>query len=180
MNLYGFGGGDPINHSDPFGLCPPDDDDPCNTSTGDANLDTPKSRYVMERGYKNAGTDAGGYSLEAGGACYQDGECIAGTGATREHINIAINGKRKVGFDWHTHGNVGRVRESGIAGDMYTEGPSGPDIGDAEMVYRHPILKMLGNASYPSYIVDKNHIYRLTPGADGSAAITTFERWKKP
>lgn len=23
MNLYGFAGGDPINFSDPFGLCPP-------------------------------------------------------------------------------------------------------------------------------------------------------------
>jgi len=23
MNLYGFGGGDPVNFSDPFGLCPP-------------------------------------------------------------------------------------------------------------------------------------------------------------
>ena len=26
MNLYGFGGGDPVNFSDPFGLCPPKDD----------------------------------------------------------------------------------------------------------------------------------------------------------
>ena len=25
MNLYGFGGGDPVNNSDPFGLCPPCD-----------------------------------------------------------------------------------------------------------------------------------------------------------
>jgi hypothetical protein len=29
MNLYGFGGGDPVNYADPFGLCPPDDDKPC-------------------------------------------------------------------------------------------------------------------------------------------------------
>ena len=25
MNLYGFAGGDPVNQSDPFGLCPPKD-----------------------------------------------------------------------------------------------------------------------------------------------------------
>ena len=25
LNLYGFGGGDPVNYSDPFGLCPPKD-----------------------------------------------------------------------------------------------------------------------------------------------------------
>jgi RHS repeat-associated protein len=28
LNLYGFAGGDPINFSDPFGLCPPENDDP--------------------------------------------------------------------------------------------------------------------------------------------------------
>ena len=25
LNLYGFGGGDPVNYSDPYGLCPPSD-----------------------------------------------------------------------------------------------------------------------------------------------------------
>ena len=29
MNVYGFAGGDPVNFSDPFGLCPPKDDTPC-------------------------------------------------------------------------------------------------------------------------------------------------------
>jgi RHS repeat-associated protein len=28
LNLYGFAGGDPVNFSDPFGLCPPADDNP--------------------------------------------------------------------------------------------------------------------------------------------------------
>jgi len=27
LNLYGFAGGDPINYSDPFGLCPPEDNE---------------------------------------------------------------------------------------------------------------------------------------------------------
>src|SRR5206468_7456463 len=29
LNLYGFAGGDPVNFSDPFGLCPPKDNTPC-------------------------------------------------------------------------------------------------------------------------------------------------------
>ena len=31
MNLYGFAGGDPVNFSDPFGLCPDKDDPACTT-----------------------------------------------------------------------------------------------------------------------------------------------------
>jgi RHS repeat-associated protein len=29
LNVYGFAGGDPVNYSDPFGLCPPKDNNPC-------------------------------------------------------------------------------------------------------------------------------------------------------
>ncbi|MEP6733819.1 MAG: putative toxin [bacterium] len=29
LNAYGFGGGDPVNFSDPFGLCPPEDNKAC-------------------------------------------------------------------------------------------------------------------------------------------------------
>jgi len=29
LNLYGYAGGDPVNSSDPFGLCPPEDDEDC-------------------------------------------------------------------------------------------------------------------------------------------------------
>jgi RHS repeat-associated protein len=29
LNAYGFANGDPINFSDPFGLCPPESDEPC-------------------------------------------------------------------------------------------------------------------------------------------------------
>jgi hypothetical protein len=156
MNLYGFAGGDPVNFSDPFGLCPPEDNDPCNMKTGDPNLDTPSTRNVMESSYKSAGLDAGGYRLEDGGVCYLDGNCTGGTNATREHIDIYIDGKRRVQFDWHTHGNVGRPRLGRVPGDMYTAGASQPDIGDAEMVYKNPIMQLLRNASFPSYILDKD------------------------
>ncbi len=177
---YGYAGGDPVNFSDPFGLCPPEDNDPCNMNTGDPNLDNADSRNQMERGYKNAGTDAGGYRLEAGGVCYVDGECVSGKNATRENIDLASDPRRKAKYDWHTHGNVGRTRESGVPGDVYTAGASTPDIEGAEMVYNSPLLKMFGNNLYPSYIVDDKYIYRITPGADGKAQIATFNRWKTP
>jgi RHS repeat-associated protein len=35
LNLYGFAGGDPVNYSDPFGLCPPKDNVPCRDVTSE-------------------------------------------------------------------------------------------------------------------------------------------------
>jgi RHS repeat-associated protein len=180
INLYGFAGGDPANFADPFGLCPPYDDDPCDMSTGDPNLDDPETRNVMEQGYKTAPKDKLGYSIEQGGVCYEDGVCNPGTNATREHIDVSIDGMRPVRFDWHTHGNEGRRRPSGIPGDMYMPGPSESDLADAEMVYKNPVLRALGNASFPTYIVAPNHIYRITPGPNRNAVVTTFNRWKVP
>jgi len=34
LNAYGFGGGDPVSYSDPFGLCPPEDDNNANCTAG--------------------------------------------------------------------------------------------------------------------------------------------------
>ena len=34
MNLYGFAGGDPVNFSDPFGLCPPKNEDKSDCAMG--------------------------------------------------------------------------------------------------------------------------------------------------
>jgi hypothetical protein len=34
MNLYGFAGGDPVNYSDPFGLCPPKDENTSDCEAG--------------------------------------------------------------------------------------------------------------------------------------------------
>ena len=48
MDLYGFASGDPINFSDPFGLSPPKDADPCNVEAGDPNLDELSSRQPLE------------------------------------------------------------------------------------------------------------------------------------
>lgn len=38
MNLYGFAGGDPVNYSDPFGLCPDPKDPVCQWSMGGGRL----------------------------------------------------------------------------------------------------------------------------------------------
>lgn len=180
LDVYGFANGDPVNDSDPCGLCPPEDNHPCDMSTGDPNLDDPASRNVMERGCKNARTDRQGYRIEQGGVCYKDGQCVSGRNANRENIDIVIDGERPVQFDWHTHPNEERPRPSGIPGDMYTDGPSGPDISDAEMVYGNPVLGPFGNDAFPSYIIGANKIYRLTPDENRKATVTTFNRWIAP
>jgi len=52
MNLYGYGAGDPINNSDPFGLCPT-----CGDEAVDfyASIATDPSRSAAARGGANVG-----------------------------------------------------------------------------------------------------------------------------
>lgn len=164
-NLYGYAGADPANNNDPFGLCPPKDKDPCNTSTGDPNLDNTASRQRMEDSYKNA-PDSSGYKLEQGGRCQNDGSCQGYSGSTG-NIDIPVN--RNTSFDWHTHGNVG-MPVPGDPGNVFTRGASEPDISSAALAYRVGIRE-------PSYILDDKNIYRLSPGTNGAVVITTFSRW---
>ena len=52
MNLYGFAGGDPVNFSDPFGLCPPKDQ---NTSDCRYPDDRPLEEITTTRNIIKAG-----------------------------------------------------------------------------------------------------------------------------
>ena len=166
LNLYGFAGGDPVNYSDPFGLCPR-----CNMHTGDRNLDNPESRDRMEDSYDKAPTDSGGYRVEQGGSCSDTGACEEGSQATRDHIRIRVDKHTK--YDWHTHGNVGKAKETGtIFQDMYVRGPSEDDISGAGLAFQ------VGFKS-PSYIIDDSFIYRLTAGKNNEVKIDFFQRWEQ-
>ena len=50
LNLYGFANGDPVNFSDPFGLCPPKDSNrlDCTVHLNGATLSDPKFRARLE------------------------------------------------------------------------------------------------------------------------------------
>ena len=51
LNLYGFANGDPVNFSDPFGLCPPADQNrtDCTVHLNGARLANPTFRGTLER-----------------------------------------------------------------------------------------------------------------------------------
>jgi hypothetical protein len=58
MNLYGFANGDPINFSDPFGLCPPED-----TDLSDCSTATEEDRELL-RAYAVVKKNGGGEYLQ--------------------------------------------------------------------------------------------------------------------
>ncbi|MBB4637978.1 RHS repeat-associated core domain-containing protein [Longimicrobium terrae] len=177
LNAYGFANGDPVTYSDPYGLCPV-----CvgaavallsvpNGRTGDAVLDDPAKRRPMEAAFNNAPHDEGGYALEQGASCSVAGGCLPGQNATREDIRIPVN--RNTTYDYHTHGNVGLDRESGIPGDKYTRGPSDTDVSGSGAYVGLGIMPT-------TYIIDDKYIYRLTPSRDGSVTMTTYHRFVIP
>lgn len=54
MNLYGYAGGDPINNSDPFGLCPPENSDISDCTGEEAAAQAPAERRSDESSSPNA------------------------------------------------------------------------------------------------------------------------------
>lgn len=178
-NPYGYVKGNPVTYSDPFGFCPPEDHEPCNMKTGDPNLDNPQTRNRMERSFKTMKKDKEGYYIEKGGVCYDNGTCKEGTNATREYIRLSVN--VHTSFDWHTHGNVGRPRPNpDHPDDKYTEGPSEPDLQTTAQAYSI-LRRFVPSFDAPSYILDGQYIYRLTPGGSpDDLTLTTFKRWTTP
>jgi len=173
LNQYGYAGGDPVNYSDPFGLCkkPRTDGQKCNNKTGDRNLDDPDTRQKMEDAYNDAPKDGQGYAREQGGACNSHGWCSYATGS-RESVNILYpsNGFGiGIVMDWHTHGNEGRGRP-GSSSDIYGWGPSQRDSIGARGDYAR-------GATHPSYIIGASQIWRLTPNGSGGVTVTSFPRF---
>lgn len=48
LNTYGFVGGDPVNYSDPFGLCPPKDNNPCSLLQRTVQWLAPDNKHLNE------------------------------------------------------------------------------------------------------------------------------------
>jgi RHS repeat-associated protein len=167
LNAYGFAAGDPVNYSDPFGLCPPVDHEPCNMNTGDPNLDNPTIRQNLEDKYKSSPDDKAhpGYKDETAGYCTK-ASC---TGHSENSIEHSRPGTRPSGavLEYHTHPNVG-MADPDNSGLVYLDGPSDPDLANA----RSPNRRGLS-----SYIVTPQSLYRLTPNGQGGTTSVCFQRW---
>jgi hypothetical protein len=178
LNLYGYAGGDPMNFSDPFGLCKKarSDGKRCNHSTGDANLDDPDKRQQMEDSYNNAADSSGGYKYEQGGRCQSNGTCSIYHGSTGL-VNIPINVSTL--YDWHIHPNVG-LPVPGRPGDMFINGVSDTDKLQSKMSvdnirwYKSPTFNTV------SYVIDDRFIHRITISRGGTAYVDSFDRFVKP
>ena len=172
LNQYGYAGGDPVNYSDPFGLCKKarSDGRKCNHSTGDKNLDDPDTRQRMEDSYNEATTDNSGYKNEHGGACNTAGHCLLSTG-DREEVFIRYPNDGEVAYDWHSHGNEGRPRP-GASGEIYGYGASSKDRRAVRDDYKQ-------GRRHPSYIVGAEYIYVLTPNERGRPVVTRHRRFER-
>lgn len=125
MNLYGFAGGDPVNFSDPYGLCPVTATDPTPCGLGGALIG----------GVAGAGL---GVAVTAGCASVTFGLCAAGGPAivgVSAGLGASLGGL--IGTIFENSG--GRTASGGYTDEHGNElGPSGkPKI----HVVKHPTLK---------------------------------------
>ena len=170
MNLYAYAGNNPIGFSDPFGLCPPVDNDPCNTATGDPNIDNIAIRQQWETSYKTAPTDAAhpGYAVEVGGWCKV--ETASCTRVSGDVAHVKLGKAHGADLAYHTHGNAGKQAIGQPDGVNYEPYPSDQDIGNQ------------GGRKQPSYIIGPNTIYRTDRvGKDGAGnqqvGWACYNRW---
>jgi RHS repeat-associated protein len=165
LSAYGFGGGDQVSYTDPFGTCPPKDKVPCKMDTGDKNLDNPAIRQNLEDSVNSAPADAAnpGYVDEIAGYCGTS-NCSSNPG----DVNTASPGNMRPGdaLEYHTHMNAGKpALIPGKPGYVYVARPSKQDSTSA------------GTRSVPSYVIGPKTIYRNSPNGKGGVTTTCFERW---
>jgi RHS repeat-associated protein len=185
INIYGFGNGDPISYGDPYGLCPPKDDDPCNMETGDKYLDNPVSRQLMETMYSSANRTGGKYMYETAIGCSANMECVRTEGTT-SGVNVQFPSKGIPAFDAHTHGNVGKPA-IWPPGAFLTRGKaaiSSQDRGwdkvmSTKRTSQGVSTSFHGVATHSRYILEPNVIYRLDFNRDGRyTGIAKYARWR--
>jgi len=173
-NLYAYGGNSPVLYTDPFGLCPPEDDDPCNLETGDPNLDNVATRQPLESAVKSSPEDPAnpGHQKEVGGWC-STGSCSRRVGDT---FSVAI-GPMPAGskLAYHNHPNEGKP--------LPGEDAKLAAAGEAHRVFRGLSSEDRTNAggrSVPTYIFAPSTITRLTPTGNGGVDEKVFQRWRTP
>lgn len=184
VNLYGFAGGDPVNFSDPFGLCPPEDDNTADCAAG-------TSGWYAHR----IATGEGNRILnEVGGALASCGESIScmtslipgtviGAAAGRVAQALGLAGKAT--------GNVsvavGSELEAQVAGKVFTgRGASlirarhgagdviGSKSADKTRIFRQPQVKLPGHFSAGQNVA--NLVDKAT-GGNTHLVIKNFIWW---
>jgi len=174
VNLYAYAGNNPVDFSDPFGLCPPYDNDPCNMSTGDPNIDNPERRQVMEESYKEAPPTADtrnpGLKDERGAWVTDAGSGRLGvswnTAATPRDVSMGPQPDGAV-FAVHSHPNEGKLFH-GANGTTSHISSLGPGMQDRSVA---------SGRSIPTYVVGQDKIWRMTRIGDGAVRVDTFNRW---
>jgi RHS repeat-associated protein len=133
LNLYGYAGGDPVNFSDPFGLCPPEDN-----TTDDCQTDEDGKKKSSFCPAGSSGTPPNCTSLATGLA--SPGSCpnVSAQEWTLGQRAIAITGQNEEGFAIGSYGVIPmtgpQFRRTGS-----TIGPAGDwPRGTHTMVHSHP------------------------------------------
>jgi len=149
LNLYGFAGGDPVNFSDPFGLCP-------------TNLrDVPRSRVYESCRHVDMDRAAAEVIRQAIGKIKTTGECKAISEAARRLQKEGKIGlfKDRSGNDGYTHGKGGKIDV-----DVDTIDPENLEY--LAKVIAHETVHHLKGAEHPSeeaYDTAQKCTSRVTP-----------------
>ncbi|MGH7719612.1 MAG: RHS repeat-associated core domain-containing protein, partial [Gemmatimonadaceae bacterium] len=116
LNLYGFANGDPVNYSDPFGLCPPEDDkggpwcrSPGRWLLGKLGVDHEAADHIAQAGYEMA--------MAAGAS--GTGGLTVGRAATRYHRRESPT---------QTPADARRIQESGELWGRANRGSDNPSV----------------------------------------------------
>lgn len=134
LNLYGYANGDPVNFSDPFGLCPPQDNNP-----DDCQNDTQGKRRQSYCPSGSSGTPPNCQSLATGAAVA--GSCPNVTAQEWElgQQAISLTGSTEEAFLIMQGGGVQRATGPGWRKTARTIGPSGNwPSNSSSFVHSHP------------------------------------------
>jgi len=114
LNLYGFANGDPINFSDPFGLCPPEDDNLDDCEAG-------SSGWYAARIAKGEGSELLNTVGGVLASCGESVSCMTSmipTGAVGNMVGRAAQAVKAANLG-RAEAVVGSVLETQIAGRLF-------------------------------------------------------------
>ena len=135
MNAYGYAGGDPVNFSDPFGLCPPEDN-----NTDDCQSDPKGGRRAAYCPAGSSGTPPNCQSIASGAAV--GGSCLNVSDQEWDlgQQAIGLTGQTEEGFLITSKGSVQRADGPGWTKTLGSVGPAGGQwpAGSAAFVHSHP------------------------------------------
>lgn len=183
MNLWGFANGDPVNYSDPFGLCPPDNDNYGDCTAG-------SSEWYAGRIARGEGNRVLNELGGLGATCAESISCmislipasVVGTAVGRVAKALGVAGKAS----GNVSVTIGSRLEARVAGRLWTSGASpirgahgageviGSKSADALRIYRQAQVRPAGHFHAGESVAN---LVNKTTGGNTHLLIKSFIWW---